>query len=121
MPSYAELEICKTNPFASIDQTDVGQFMKIAIEKGNATRTRCSGAIAENARPTSTQHVVATSATRLWLTYVSCSPFRVPVAAWLPRKPPRETGRLFRISEKNQTVDASMKNAQAPVVEGLGC
>src|SRR5207247_8823038 len=35
---YAELEICKTNPFASIDQSGVGQLMKIAAEKGNATR-----------------------------------------------------------------------------------
>ena len=38
LPPYAELEICKTNPFASIDQTGVGQLMKIAVEKGNASR-----------------------------------------------------------------------------------
>jgi pyruvate,orthophosphate dikinase len=39
LPPYAELEICKTNPFASIDQTGVGQLMKIAVEKGNGTRS----------------------------------------------------------------------------------
>ncbi len=38
LPPYAELEICKTNPFASIDQAGVGQLMKIAVEKGNASR-----------------------------------------------------------------------------------
>jgi hypothetical protein len=37
-PPYAELEICRTKPCASIDQAGVGQLMKIAVEKGNATR-----------------------------------------------------------------------------------
>jgi pyruvate,orthophosphate dikinase len=36
--AYQELEIIKKNPFASIDQTGVGQLMKIAVEKGNKTR-----------------------------------------------------------------------------------
>ena len=34
LPPYQELEIVKTNPFASIDQAGVGQLMKIAVEKG---------------------------------------------------------------------------------------
>jgi hypothetical protein len=38
LPAYAELEIVKKNPFASIDQTGMGQLMKIAAEKGNKTR-----------------------------------------------------------------------------------
>ena len=38
IPPYQENEIIKTNPFASIDQTGVGELMKIAVEKGNATR-----------------------------------------------------------------------------------
>jgi pyruvate,orthophosphate dikinase len=38
LPAYTELEIVKTNPFASIDQTGVGQLMKIAVEKGRETR-----------------------------------------------------------------------------------
>jgi pyruvate,orthophosphate dikinase len=38
LPPYAELEICKTTPFGSIDQAGVGQLMKIAVEKGNASR-----------------------------------------------------------------------------------
>ncbi|MEI6786517.1 MAG: putative PEP-binding protein, partial [Verrucomicrobiota bacterium] len=37
LPPYAELEIIKTNPFASIDQSGVGQLMKMAVEKGNQT------------------------------------------------------------------------------------
>jgi|GEM_PF-5271171 len=38
LPPCAELEICKTNPFASIDQAGVGQLMRIAVEKGRQTR-----------------------------------------------------------------------------------
>ena len=38
LPHYQELEIIKKNPFASIDQTGVGQLMQIAVEKGRKTR-----------------------------------------------------------------------------------
>src|SRR5204863_8207113 len=38
LPSYQELDIVKNNPFASIDETGVGQLMKIAIEKGRSRR-----------------------------------------------------------------------------------
>src|SRR5207248_9989904 len=38
LPSYAEAENVKKNPFASIDQTGVGQLMAIAIVKGRKTR-----------------------------------------------------------------------------------
>src|SRR5262249_48549964 len=36
--AYTEMEIVKKNPFASIDQTGVGELMKIAVEKGRSTR-----------------------------------------------------------------------------------
>ena len=36
--AYTEKEVFKKNPFASLDQTGVGQLVKIAIEKGRATR-----------------------------------------------------------------------------------
>src|SRR5204862_7166862 len=38
LPHYQELEILKKNPFATVDQSGVGQLMKIAVEKGRATR-----------------------------------------------------------------------------------
>ena len=74
---YAELEICKTNPFASIDQTGVGQLMKIAVEKGNATRPGIKLGICgeHGGDPNSVKFCH-----KVGLTYVSCSPFRVPVA-----------------------------------------
>jgi pyruvate,orthophosphate dikinase len=77
LPAYTELEIVKTNPFASIDQTGVGQLMKIAVEKGNATRPGIKLGICgeHGGDPNSVKFCH-----KLGLTYVSCSPFRVPVA-----------------------------------------
>ncbi len=77
LPPYAELEICKTNPFASIDQAGVGQLMKIAVEKGNATRPGIKLGICgeHGGGPNSVKFCH-----KIRLTYVSCSAFRVPVA-----------------------------------------
>jgi pyruvate,orthophosphate dikinase len=75
--AYQESEIMKKNPFASIDQTGVGQLMQIAIEKGRRPAPTSSSASAANTAAIRTR---SSSATRLGLTYVSCSPYRVPVA-----------------------------------------
>ena len=77
LPHYAELEIVKKNPFASIDQTGVGQLMRIAVEKGRLTRPDIKLGICgeHGGDPDSVKFCH-----RLGLTYVSCSPFRVPVA-----------------------------------------
>jgi len=74
---YTELEIVKTNLFASIDQTGVGQLMKIAVEKGRSTRPDIKLGICgkHGGDPASVKFCH-----KLGLTYVSCSPFRVPVA-----------------------------------------
>ena len=77
LPPYQELEIVKKNPFASIDQTGVGQLMKIAVEKGNKTRPGIKLGICgeHGGDPDSVKFCH-----RVGLTYVSCSPYRVPVA-----------------------------------------
>jgi pyruvate,orthophosphate dikinase len=77
LPPYAELEIIKTNPFASIDQSGVGQLMKIAVEKGNQGRPGIKLGICgeHGGDPNSVKFCH-----KLGLNYVSCSPFRVPVA-----------------------------------------
>ena len=77
IPSYQENEIIKQNPFASIDQTGVGELMKIAVAKGNATRAGMKMGICgeHGGDPASVRFCH-----KLGLTYVSCSPFRVPVA-----------------------------------------
>jgi pyruvate,orthophosphate dikinase len=77
LPPYTELEIIKKNPFASIDQAGTGQLMKIAVEKGCATRPDIKLGICgeHGGDPDSVKFCH-----RLGLSYVSCSPFRVPVA-----------------------------------------
>jgi pyruvate,orthophosphate dikinase len=77
LPPYQELEIVRKNPFASIDQSGVGQLMKIAVEKGRSHRPDIKLGICgeHGGDPDSVKFCH-----RLGLTYVSCSPFRVPVA-----------------------------------------
>ncbi|HET7537835.1 MAG TPA: pyruvate, phosphate dikinase [Candidatus Didemnitutus sp.] len=75
--SYQEAEIFKKNPFASVDQNGTGQLMKIAIEKGSATRPGIKLGICgeHGGDPDSVKFCH-----KIGLTYVSCSPYRVPVA-----------------------------------------
>ena len=75
--AYQDAEIFKKNPFASVDQTGVGQLMKIAIEKGSKTRPGIKLGICgeHGGDPDSVKFCH-----RIGLSYVSCSPFRVPVA-----------------------------------------
>jgi pyruvate,orthophosphate dikinase len=74
---YAENEIMPKNPFASIDQTGVGQLMEIAIAKGRQTRPDIKLGICgeHGGDPDSVKFCH-----KLGLAYVSCSPYRVPVA-----------------------------------------
>ena len=74
---YQEAEIFKKNPFASIDQTGVGQLMQIAIAKGRQTRPGIKLGICgeHGGDPDSVKFCH-----KIGLTYVSCSPYRVPVA-----------------------------------------
>jgi pyruvate,orthophosphate dikinase len=75
--AYQEAEIMKKNPFASIDQTGVGQLMEIAITRGRKTRPDIKLGICgeHGGDPDSVKYCH-----RIGLSYVSCSPFRVPVA-----------------------------------------
>ena len=77
LPHYAELEIVKKNPFATIDISGVGQLVDIGVKRGRATRKDLKIGICgeHGGDPDSIRffHDVG-------LDYVSCSPFRVPVA-----------------------------------------
>ena len=77
LPQYQELEIVKRNPFEAIDQDGVGELMKIAIERGRKTRPDIKLGICgeHGGEPSSVEFCH-----RIGLSYVSCSPFRVPVA-----------------------------------------
>lgn len=74
---YKELEILPQNPFASIDTVGVGEMVKIAVERGRATRKDIKlGICGEHGGDPDS----ITFFHNVGLNYVSCSPPRVPVA-----------------------------------------
>ena len=77
LPNYEEQEIVTDNPFAVVDQAGVGQLMEIAVSKGRSTRKNIKLGICgeHGGEPGSVKFCHS-----LGLNYVSCSPFRVPVA-----------------------------------------
>ena len=77
LPAYAELDIVDTNPFASIDQKGVGKLMEMTRDLGRKTRPDIKLGICgeHGGEPNSVKFCH-----RLGLDYVSCSPFRIPIA-----------------------------------------
>ena len=77
LEDYYKKGIFESDPFAKVDQEGVGELMKIAIEKGKKTRKDIKlGICGEHGGEPSTVEFCH----NIGLTYVSCSPFRVPLA-----------------------------------------
>jgi pyruvate, orthophosphate dikinase len=77
LPHYAELEIVKKNPFATIDAAGVGQLVEIAVDRGRAARRDIKlGICGEHGGDPDSIHFFE----KVKLDYVSASPYRVPVA-----------------------------------------
>ena len=74
---YIENEVFAKNPFATLDQTGVGQLIEMAVARGRATRPGIKLGICgeHGGDPDSVKFCH-----RVGLSYVSCSPYRVPVA-----------------------------------------
>lgn len=77
LPEYIEKKILPIDPFQQIDRDSVGELMKIACEKGRSTRKDIKLGICgeHGGEPNSIEFCH-----NLGLSYVSCSPFRVPIA-----------------------------------------
>ncbi|MFX1596203.1 MAG: pyruvate, phosphate dikinase, partial [Promethearchaeota archaeon] len=77
LPIYLNKEILENNPFEILDQDGVGKLMKMAIELGKKTRSDLKTGICgeHGGEPQSIEF-----AHSIGLDYVSCSPFRIPVA-----------------------------------------
>ncbi len=77
LSAYYEKKIYESDPFARLDQTGVGRFVKMAAELGRQTRPDIKlGICGEHGGDPSTIEFC----NKIGLTYVSCSPFRVPIA-----------------------------------------
>lgn len=77
LKDYYDKGIFESDPFARVDQEGVGELMKIAVEKGKKVRPNISlGICGEHGGDPSTVEFCH----NIGLTYVSCSPYRVPIA-----------------------------------------
>jgi pyruvate,orthophosphate dikinase len=77
LSAYYEKKIYEQDPFGKLDQTGVGSLIKIAVEKGKATRPDIHlGICGEHGGDPSSIEFCH----KIGLDYVSCSPFRVPLA-----------------------------------------
>jgi pyruvate,orthophosphate dikinase len=77
LPFYVEHELLECDPFEKIDQEGVGLVIEMAVSKGRATKENLKIGICgeQGGEPTSIDFCY-----RSGLSYVSCSPFRVPIA-----------------------------------------
>ncbi len=77
LPSYYDTKIFENDPFAKLAQTGGGKLMKMAVSDGRAVRPdmHCGICGEHGGDPTSVEFCH-----KIGLTYVSCSPFRVPIA-----------------------------------------
>ena len=77
LPTYLEQNILPCDPFEVLDQSGVGQLVDMAVQKGRSTRPdlKCGICGEHGGEPSSVKFCH-----RVGLNYVSCSPFRVPIA-----------------------------------------
>ncbi len=77
LPEYVDRKIYRKDPFASLDQTGVGKLMQIGVDGGRKTRSDLKiGICGEHGGDPETVEFCH----RIGLNYVSCSPYRVPIA-----------------------------------------
>ena len=77
LPMYIDKGILKHDPFAVVDQNGVGQLVRMAVQKGREVKPtlKCGICGEHGGEPTSVKFFHSVG-----LNYVSCSPFRVPIA-----------------------------------------
>ena len=90
LPIYLEQKILPADPFQTLDQSGIGELMKIAVSNGRATRKGLKVGICgeHGGDPASVKFCH-----RIGLDYVSCSPFRVPIARFAAAQAALETPR----------------------------
>ncbi len=77
LPAYLDKEIFPADPFQKVDRDGVGELMRLAVQKGRSSRDKLQIGICgeHGGEPSSVEFCYS-----IGLNYVSCSPFRVPVA-----------------------------------------
>ena len=77
LPDYLQKNLLPADPFSVLDQEGVGELIKLGIERGRRTRSGLKVGICgeHGGEPTSVEFCH-----RVGMTYVSCSPFMIPIA-----------------------------------------
>ncbi|HOZ47222.1 MAG TPA: pyruvate, phosphate dikinase [Candidatus Hydrogenedentes bacterium] len=98
LPYYLKQDILPVDPFQQLDQEGIGQLVQMGVEKGRSTRSnlKCGICGEHGGEPNSVMFCH-----RVGLNYVSCSPFRVPIARFAaaqaavqwPRKADKKAGK----------------------------
>jgi len=117
LKDYLDAKIYERDPFASLDTTGVGRLMKISLEEGRATRPDLKVGICgeHGGDPSSVEFCHG-----IGLDYVSCSPFRVPVARLAAAQAAIRNPRMAKKTKKKMTMKskktraASKKKSRAP-------
>ncbi len=99
LPIYLENKILPADPFEILDQEGIGQLIKMAVEKGRTTRSdlKCGICGEHGGEPSSVKFCH-----RVGLNYVSCSPYRVPIARFAAAQAAIETPRNKQAKPANK-------------------
>jgi pyruvate,orthophosphate dikinase len=106
LPDYLEKKILPIDPFQSIDIDGVGQLMDIAVQKGRSTRKDLKIGICgeHGGEPASVEFCH-----KLGFSYVSCSPFRVPIARLAAAQAVIKEGKAAKAEPKKAAKPAAKK------------
>jgi pyruvate,orthophosphate dikinase len=108
LPLYVESEILPNDPFEVLDQNGVGQLVKMGTDRGRSTRPELKVGICgeHGGEPSSVEFCHRTG-----LNYVSCSPFRVPIARLAAaRAVVKEISKNKKTAVKSKKKSSSKKN-----------
>jgi len=109
LPLYVERKILKDDPFVAIEQDGIGKLMIIAVEGGRKTRPDLKIGICgeHGGEPESVKFCH-----RIGLNYVSCSPYRVPIARLAAAQAVLEYGRREKKSKKKRVCRKKVSKAK---------
>jgi pyruvate,orthophosphate dikinase len=109
MPKYIEKGIYEVDPFQSLDQVGVGGLMDIAVTRGRATRPNIKiGICGEHGGDPKSIHFCA----QLGMDYVSCSPYRVPIARLAAAQAALQQGGTSSRKKAGASKKKTMKSAK---------
>jgi pyruvate,orthophosphate dikinase len=106
LPKYVEQDILPKDPFESLDQDGVGELVKMGTEKGRSTRKDLKVGICgeHGGEPDSVEFCH-----RVGMNYVSCSPFRVPIARLAAARAALRDKKVVKKTTKRKTATKSKK------------